>query len=215
MPSPSPGRQRPLGDRLRSWMRREDRTETIELPPGTARTRRSSLPPLAGGPPAGHVVDPPPERRDALARAAAIGALAAALLAALLLALVLLRPATVGLAKASDVADAIEAVSASIGNVEGDIAQIEARVSDLESASLSSEEIEQEVVAVRARVEELSEDLSGLRSDVSAVDAGALAERVAAVERRLDVALTRLSDAEAAAREDEGGGYCPTFLPLC
>ena len=140
----------------------------------------------------------------------------AALVAVALLSLVLLRPATVGLARASDVEDAVAAISASVGNLEGDIAQIEARVYELESADLSSNEMDAEVGVVRARVEELSEDLSGLRTEVVEVDADGLNPRIGAVERRLDAALTRLSDAELAAQESEDGGdYCPSFLPLC
>lgn len=201
-------------ERARSWLGRHRRTQPI----GAARTRAnlcgSELPPLG---PARAEVAPagPSDRRDGAARLFALGALVAAVAAAALLALVLLRPATVGLAKASDVEDAVAAVSASVGNLEGDIAQIEARVSELELADLSSDEMDAEVGVVRARVEELSENLSGLRTDVAEVDAVGLSPRIGAVERRLDVALTRLSDAELAAQEDGGGGYCPSFLPLC
>jgi hypothetical protein len=161
------------------------------------------------------VTDGPVDRGDTRTRLVALSALVAAVLAAALLALVLLRPAAVGLARASDVEDAVAAVSASVGNLEADIAQIEARVYELESADLSSDEMDAEVGVVRARVEELSEDLSGLRTEVVDVDANGLRPRIGAVERRLDAALVRLSDAEVAAQEDPGGGYCPSFLPLC
>ncbi len=211
---PSDGERSGSRDRVRSWLGREDRTQALDAAQTRPQRRRSELPPLRPEQPPVAAAGPA-TRRDGPARLFALGALVAAVLAAVLLALVLLRPATVGLARASDVEDAVAAVSASVGNVEGDIAQIEARVYELESADLSEDEMRDEVGIVRARVEELSQDLSGLRGDVADVDADGLGPRVSAVERRLDAALTRLSDAELAAQEDEGSGYCPSFLPLC
>jgi hypothetical protein len=206
-------RRRRPGAEGRSPLALEKRTEPIQA----AKTRRNPgetpLPPLE--PTRAAVTDGPVDRGDTRTRLVALSALVAAVLAAALLALVLLRPAAVGLARASDVEDAVAAVSASVGNLEGDIAQIEARVYELESADLSSDEMDAEVGVVRARVEELSEDLSGLRTEVVDVDANGLRPRIGAVERRLDAALVRLSDAEVAAQEDPGGGYCPSFLPLC
>lgn len=210
---PSNGGDR-SSDRGRSWLGRAKRTEPIQAAQTRPNTRASELPPLHSASPT--VPAGPVERRDGAARLFAFGALVAALVAVALLSLVLLRPATVGLARASDVEDAVAAISASVGNLEGDIAQIEARVYELESADLSSNEMDAEVGVVRARVEELSGDLSGLRTEVVEVDADGLNPRIGAVERRLDAALTRLSDAELAAQESEdGGGYCPSFLPLC